>query len=233
MENLTGAADNQDMFVFKEGGRLSGVADGGDGGFDTLLLEDGGYSSVTFTATGPDSGWIALDANVIHYSGLEPLIANTGTATDIQLNLPENDDLVELRHVAGNEFILVSLNDTFEDTTFTDPGSGGSVTIDLGAGQDKITLTDANSLQASLTVKGGGNQDTFSFRGTSLDSQALLSGLDELVAWADTLDNAGKLGQALAVVSGNVGVGVGLRLRKHLRGPVHEGPAAAGDQGIR
>ena len=48
--------------------------------------------------------------------------------------------------------------------------------------------------------------------GVKLNSDALLAGLDSLVAWADTLDNAGTLGQALAVITGNVGVGVGSSL---------------------
>ena len=41
IENLTGGADNEDTFTVSEGGRLSGVMDGGAGGFDTLVTTGG------------------------------------------------------------------------------------------------------------------------------------------------------------------------------------------------
>ena len=42
IENLQGAADNADTFVFAEGGHLDGSIAGGAGGYDTLVL--GGYA---------------------------------------------------------------------------------------------------------------------------------------------------------------------------------------------
>ena len=38
MENLTGAADNKDTFIFHETGSLSGLTHGCDAGFDTIRM---------------------------------------------------------------------------------------------------------------------------------------------------------------------------------------------------
>src|SRR5262245_12438185 len=38
-ENLRGAADNRDTFSLKSGGKVSGLVDGGVGGFDTLAID--------------------------------------------------------------------------------------------------------------------------------------------------------------------------------------------------
>jgi hypothetical protein len=270
VENLTGAANNQDTFVFDASGSLSGLLEGGDGGFDVVEVNAAGSTSIVSAPTGPDSGFIILDGSTIQYAGFEPVLLDLDVGANVSFDLsqkaaspaptnPGVDDVIELRSVGGGQFILESLNDTFEDTTFTDPGASGSVTIDLGVGNDNLTLKDTSVLQASLTVKGGAGDDTYTFDGAAvfgdvtitelagegndtldfsnysggfaatgtisytdevvertvgvaLNESTLLAGLDELVAWADSLDSAGKLGQALAVVSGNVGVGVGTSL---------------------
>jgi hypothetical protein len=45
-ENLVGAPDNEDTFVVGADGALSGVIDGGEGGFDSMVFEDGVFSTV-------------------------------------------------------------------------------------------------------------------------------------------------------------------------------------------
>ena len=72
VENLSGAADNEDTFIFEPDGSLSGMVDGGEGGFDTLQLDGGSYETIVLTPTGPDSGSIMLDTTSITYAGLEP-----------------------------------------------------------------------------------------------------------------------------------------------------------------
>lgn len=54
IENLTGAANNEDTFVFTDGGSLSGLLDGGYAGFDTLNIEFSGIQSLIYKATGPE-----------------------------------------------------------------------------------------------------------------------------------------------------------------------------------
>src|SRR5262249_15331944 len=56
IQNLTGAPNNQDTFVIQQGGSISGLIDGGAGGFDTLDIAGGHYSSLVSRPTGPQSG---------------------------------------------------------------------------------------------------------------------------------------------------------------------------------
>src|SRR5262249_42880832 len=72
-ERLVGARGNRDEFVFEPGGSISGGIDGGPGGFDTLVVSGGTYANVEYTTTGPDSGFVTRDGDVIVYSGLEPI----------------------------------------------------------------------------------------------------------------------------------------------------------------
>jgi len=72
-ENLTGSADNLDTFIFSPGGTISGVVEGGPGGFDVVAIEGGTYNTVTYDYTGPTSGSISLDGSVINYGGMEPI----------------------------------------------------------------------------------------------------------------------------------------------------------------
>jgi len=73
VENLLGAPNNRDTFVFNPGGSISGEIEGGAGGYDSLVIEGGTYASVTYAATGPDSGTITLDGTTLSYEGLEPI----------------------------------------------------------------------------------------------------------------------------------------------------------------
>ncbi len=155
VENLTGAPDNEDTFVFQDGGSLTGMVEGGEGGFDTLVTQGGANASIVVEYTGPDSGTILLDGNVIAYAGLEPVLIDVAAGADITYNLPSASDNLELRLVSGNSFIVDSLNGTFEDTTFTDPGSSATITINLGDGNDTISLTDLETLDAALEIYGG------------------------------------------------------------------------------
>ena len=136
-ENLNGAVDNEDTFVFAPAGGLTGVVDGGAGGFDSLVMMGGTYRVIVYTATGPQSGVIDADGSLIRYDGLEP-VSNSGTATDIVFNLTANADEAVLEDAGGNSSRLRSVNGTFESTTFTNPS--GSVTINLGSGADRFTI---------------------------------------------------------------------------------------------
>ena len=69
VENLTGAPDNEDTFVFEDGGSLSGSVDGGDGGYDSLDIQFSNIQSLVYEATGPDSGVINADGNIIDFVG--------------------------------------------------------------------------------------------------------------------------------------------------------------------
>ncbi len=44
----------------KEDGSISGVVEGGLGGFDSVVINGDTYGSVEFVALGPDSGWLKM-----------------------------------------------------------------------------------------------------------------------------------------------------------------------------
>jgi len=83
VENLFGAPNNEDTFSFEAGGSLSGKIEGGAGGFDSLIIAGGTYDSIIFSPTGPNSGIIDLDGELIAYSGLGPVLVNAGVVTDV------------------------------------------------------------------------------------------------------------------------------------------------------
>jgi hypothetical protein len=90
VENLAGAADNNDTFIVNPNGSLSGRMDGGAGGFDSLVFE-GTYSSVSYTAIDASSGTVDADGDLFTYTGLEPLTMKSGTA-DVTIDLSALSD---------------------------------------------------------------------------------------------------------------------------------------------
>ena len=152
MENLTGAANNEDIFTFTAMGSLSGIVEGGDGGFDVIAATTGGFDSLIYTYTGPQSGSIDRDGNVITYDGFEPVVPGgplDGSASDITFNFVDGDHNIELSHVAGtsgatNTYRLKSLDSspTFEQTDFFVNESVNSITVNLGSGDDIFRIGD-------------------------------------------------------------------------------------------
>ena len=172
VENLTGAAGNEDTFVLKAGGSLSGVIDGGEGGFDSLMIEGDSYDTVAFSATGPQSGSVNLDGNAITYAGLEPIdllfLNPLGTVGNIivEANPFLGDNLVLENHTSTGTMQVRSLNGTMESVSFANPTE--SLTINLGDGVYDLpgTADDILSLMsfdaafdAALIINGGDGAD--------------------------------------------------------------------------
>jgi Ca2+-binding RTX toxin-like protein len=160
VENLEGAADNEDTFVVRAGGSIGGLIDGGAGGFDSLVLEVGAHESAEYSMTGPDSGTVTLDGGVIRYAGLEP-ITTAGNAVNAVFNLTINPDTAVLGDdpaVAGSSK-LSSTSGTFETVTFANPTA--SLTVNLLGGADSLTVNALDAaFDADVTVNGGGDGDT-------------------------------------------------------------------------
>jgi len=80
------------------------VIEGGDGGFDVLVIESGGYASIVSAPTGPDSGSIVLDGAAIRYAGFEPVLVG-GLAKGKYLlpgtPLAEEHTPAEIRRIAA------------------------------------------------------------------------------------------------------------------------------------
>ncbi|MBI84598.1 MAG: hypothetical protein CMJ81_15505, partial [Planctomycetaceae bacterium] len=173
VETLLGNVDNEDTFVIAEGGGLSGLVSGGAGGFDSMVLDGGTFESVVYTATGPDSGTIVRDEDILTYAGLEPIVDNTpSTDRAIQTsNLTDHARLVDL----GGQLRLESTDGipTFESLTFVEPTN--SLTINLGGDSavpplpiapfsDTLQI-QALSLDAELIVNGQGGRDEVTISG--------------------------------------------------------------------
>jgi len=181
LENLTGTADNEDTFIVSASGSLAGILDGGDAGFDTLVLDGGTYDTVTYTATGPTSGTIARDDDVITYEGLEP-ITDLSVADDRVFDLTGFSDTATLSESGG--MVTISSDDlivpiTFESFTFSTTGLL-SLTINMGhsdqdlplgieipfVSRDQLTIGALNLGSASLTINGEDGVDEVVITGT-------------------------------------------------------------------
>ena len=147
VENLTGAAGNEDTFVFGAAGSLDGTLDGGAGGYDTLVLE-GHIDRLVSTPIDASSGTLDADGRVIRYAGLEPILVPVGT-TDVVFTLPGGDTTATLEPFGTG----LRLSGTgFETTDFATPT--GSLTVDGGDGEDTITISGSLLLNgASLTIR--------------------------------------------------------------------------------
>src|SRR5688572_22556891 len=130
IESLLGTGGNEDRFVVGALGSLSGVMDGGAGGFDSLVLDGGSFGSVAYTATGPNSGTINRDGVLLTYDGLEPIEDLTAVAS-LTITASDFDDVATLTD-NGSTLTLTSVSGTFESITFAQPTT--TLTINLGSG---------------------------------------------------------------------------------------------------
>lgn len=176
VENLAGAADNEDTFYFGPAGTLSGVVEGGDRGFDSVVLDGGTFDVVRYKAFGPDSGALHRDADVITYDGMEPVTDNTNTTNRVFDGEPSIATQVRLFRRASDNMLTIESDDdlhAFESVSFPDPS--GSLTISLGfnaKGTDEhIHVDTLGACDFSLILDTGSTnanndgEDTILFRG--------------------------------------------------------------------
>ena len=194
VENVVGAPDNEDTFVFESGGTLAGTVDGGAGGFDTLVV-DGNRSSLVSSPTAPDAGTLTVDATTIRYAGLEP-IAVTGTVTDAIVNLTAGNDAAILETDPGDSTKLKISGGTFESTSFTKPT--GSVTVNGIGGTDSITIRGAIALGGAALIV---NAETINVEATA---SITTTGAVTLAAHAQNTDTsqASTLAASVTVAGG-------------------------------
>jgi hypothetical protein len=189
METLEGAADNEDTFVFEQHGSLSGLIEGGARGFDSLEIL-GTYHTIVFTPTGPDSGFVDRDGDVIEYAGLEPVAG--GTAEHVVFNGTAGDDdwVIEDSATPG-EIQVRSTTGAIETTSFANPTT---LTIHLGAGNDKITFAGYgdSGFSGTVIIHGGAGDDTYVF-GDGWGTLEIVEADDEGTDTLDFTGHAGKL----------------------------------------
>ena len=101
------------------------------------MIDGGSFTDATFKATGPDSGTVQVDGNVIRYLGLEPIIDNSNTTNRVFTGTA-GDDQIRLKQGPSGQFTIESQSGTFESITFAAPST--SLTLDAGAGDDVIVI---------------------------------------------------------------------------------------------
>ena len=220
LEDLTGAADNRDTFVLGPASVVPGRLEGGDRGYDVLVVE-GAYTSLVFEATGPDNGTVTTDGRVIRYDGLEPVTLLTSAPVVTITATGGDDDLVLSVDDLTGRWVISSTTGTIESHDFAAPTT--SLSIDLGAGDDSLTIGDLGVHTALITVTGGAGMDALEVAdlagawtllgidtGTYASSGqpvVLFSGVEDLVG-AATADETYSFLPAGAV-SGSVADGTG------------------------
>ncbi len=181
IENLTGAANNEDTFVFTDGGSLSGLLEGGYAGFDTLEVAFSNIQSLIYDATGPDSGVINADGNIINFVGLEPITVS-GSSPSLTVDVDASPQDLTLEVVGGTLRVAAP---GIEDITTS---LGSSVIINFGTGIDSLTIGDVTGFDLNnLTVNFGTGDDTL--YATASEDMAL-SG-SQLTIGSDAIDFTG------------------------------------------
>ena len=89
--------------------------------------------------TGPDSGSVSRDGNVVRYAGLEPVSLNGGSPTIIFEGDIDGDDWVVENNAAAGRIQVRSITGDIETTDFPNPAT--ALQIDLGAGDNTLAIT--------------------------------------------------------------------------------------------
>jgi hypothetical protein len=215
--NLIGAAGNEDTFVVSAEGRLSGRLDGGPGGFDSLVLEGGSFGRVEYVATGPYSGWIARDGDVLHYDGLEPITDNSLVADRVIDLSPVSDDAILTQSGATYTVGLApGAVATFESISFAKPTNSLTIRLgnDLGVellselpllSGDKLTVEDVDLSGLSLTIDGQQGLDTVVLAGAISVGDLLVRA--ETIRLTGAVMAASVTLEATAEATGRLGIG--------------------------
>lgn len=192
----------------------SGLTYDGNGGVDTLNLTavSNQFASQTFNYTNATDGSVVFTTagnvnTTLNYLDLNPIV-NTGTPLNVTFNLPAGADNATLSNLGGSARLA---GGTFEQTDFTYPAAGGSITINMGAGAvaDTLNIQDLNlNANTSLTVDGGDGADVINV-GTGADinitgnlslTAETIGDANDLIVTGTTTLNAGA-GGAIALDS--------------------------------
>ncbi len=139
--------------------------DGGSGGNDSLTLNGGATTSMTYDYTNETDGKVSWTGGYIQYWNLSP-ITSTMNATSITMNFSGLSETITISD-AGGDKTTVDSNLYGETTTFDNPS--GDLTINAGdGGADTILLQGVGSgLGGDLILNGGTGNDTVTLSGGS------------------------------------------------------------------
>ena len=139
-------------------------------GGDNLTLINGTVTSVTHNFTNASDGTIVLEdggTETITYTGLEPIFDNL-SATDRVFNFGATGDDITLSDLGGGVSRIESVSSS-ETVDFLNPT--GTLTINAGDGADTVNVL-ATAAGITTTVNGGQGSDTINVgsAGNSLDA---------------------------------------------------------------
>ena len=151
----------------------------------TLDITGGSEGTVTYNYTSAHNGSIVMSSlGTVNYTGLVPVV-NSGTASDVIVNLPSGPNTVTLGDSGGTLSVSGS---TIETTDFPNPT--GSLTINPGSTSDALTVNALPDLTAALTL-GSSSQP---FGTVALTGAVSLASNNSLAAYANTsLSDTGSI----------------------------------------
>ena len=126
------------------------------------------FSTITYEATGPQSGHIDRDGKRVDYFGFEPITDNSDAANRIIRTSTDSDQIRLTSANAAGQMTVESENLTFESVTFNIPST--SLTIEGDEGNDTFLIDTFDpaftpGVGLTMTVDLGGGSDTIQIRG--------------------------------------------------------------------
>ncbi len=203
-ENLTGATLTHDNFILEADGSLTGLLNGGAGGLDSLLVDEGTANThyALVNVVDGNASSVTLYEKTVNYTGLEPIVS--GTASDKIVSgsdltdqfLLDSIDSSRLRITStGADIYDAATNTTVSSLSFTNPTT--TLTFSLGAGNDQLTLGILNPEFAARVIFKGGTGDNLLFGGDT-DNTWNLEGVD-----AGTLNSNISFTNVKSFIGGN------------------------------
>jgi hypothetical protein len=136
--DLTGAANNNDTLTVETGGALSGVFDGGAGGYDSLVFNNGPHQTASYAPSGAQSGKVTLDGQGLAFTNLEPVSLGVVSSVVLDAQVSPGPLAATLDATGGNGF---TLSGGFEKLNFTADQNASSLEIKVGSANPGDTLT--------------------------------------------------------------------------------------------
>jgi hypothetical protein len=163
---------------------------GGDAGVDFTVTWDGVTGAYTFTG---GSGTTIGGAASVSVAGVRSFVVTTGAGAD--------NVVFDHTPIPGN--LNVHLGDGDDTLDLFDVTVGGAAKLFGEAGNDAITARDQSSFKHTLTIKGGGGEDTIILRTANFHGNVRIIGgpMDDHV----TLNAVDLYGHAELAVLGHAG----------------------------
>jgi len=137
----------------------------GSGDNDTLIVGNVAATTVEHTLTSAESGVVAINDSLVTYTGLEPIVDNASAVNRVFTFPASSDDITLNGGDNPNDDVLRIDSNHSEVVNFLAPT--GSLTVNLGDGDDRLTL-DLEPIPI-LNGQGGGNALVLAGRGVNLN----------------------------------------------------------------